>query len=168
EDRMERSRARVVLGTRPRASPRRRALTALPRTRYLRHRRSDAAHRRARADRGVRRAARESHDVPVAAGQPRDLARPDRRAYCRQMKRALFVISVFQFSRETFPVLERCASAGLDVHVLVGWTGDTAEAYIEQCASAGFTVHRPPADIRYGDPRAAAAPHNVEAEIAVA
>jgi hypothetical protein len=84
------------------------------------------------------------------------------------MRRALFVISVFQFSRETFPVLERCASAGFDVHVLVGWTGETAAAYIEQCTRAGFTVHRPPDELRYGDPRTDAAPPDVEDEIAVA
>lgn len=73
------------------------------------------------------------------------------------MRRALFVCSVYQFSRETFPVLEALAREGFDVHVLVGWSGETSEEYAERCRSAGFAVHRPPARLRYGDPHADAA-----------
>jgi hypothetical protein len=74
------------------------------------------------------------------------------------MKRLLFVCSVFQYSRETFAVLERFATSGFEVHVLIGWSGAVADAYEERCREAGFAIHRPPARLRYGDPGDDAAP----------
>lgn len=70
------------------------------------------------------------------------------------MNRVLFVCSVYQFSRETFPVLERFRDNGFEMHVLVGWSGPEAEAYGDRCRAAGFVVHRPPPELRYGDPHA--------------
>lgn len=68
------------------------------------------------------------------------------------MRKALFVISIYQFSRETFPVLEYFVKKGWDAHVLVGFSGSTADTYIEQCRNAGLTVHRVPEALRFGDP----------------
>src|SRR5258708_15437167 len=67
--------------------------------------------------------------------------------------RVLFVVSILQFSRESFPLLQRFREQGFDVHVLVGWSGPTADEYVARCESADFVVHRPPPDLRYADPR---------------
>jgi len=66
--------------------------------------------------------------------------------------RALFVVPIYQFSRELRPVFEHFAAQGVDTHVLVGWTGPTAEEYAGRCAARGMTVHRVGPPYGYGDP----------------
>lgn len=66
--------------------------------------------------------------------------------------RALFVVPIYQFSRELRPVLEHFAARGVDTHVLVGWTGPTAEEYASRCAAKGMAVHRVGPPYGYGDP----------------
>lgn len=66
--------------------------------------------------------------------------------------KALFVIPVYQFSRETWPVIEHFARAGVETHVLVGWQGPLADDYVVRCEAAGATVHFPEQPLMSGDP----------------
>jgi hypothetical protein len=77
-------------------------------------------------------------------------------------RRALFIVSVYQFSHESFPLLVRFRDAGFDVHVVAGWSGDSADEYIRRCGDAGFGTHRPPVDARYGDYRFPQGPRPAE------
>ncbi|MGH7380734.1 MAG: hypothetical protein ACREKR_00695 [Candidatus Methylomirabilales bacterium] len=70
------------------------------------------------------------------------------------MKRALFIFSIVHYYREMFPVARFYKSKGFDVHVVIGYSGASADEAARICEDQGFTVHRPPAALRYGDPLA--------------
>jgi len=67
------------------------------------------------------------------------------------LKKVLFVITVYQFSRETFPVLEYFKKSGYQVHVLIGWSGSTAVQYEEKCKNLNFRIHQVPGLLKYID-----------------
>jgi hypothetical protein len=63
------------------------------------------------------------------------------------MKRALFSMTIYHYAREVGPVAEHFARKGIDVHILVGWRGETADGYAADCATLGMTVHRLPDEL---------------------
>ena len=77
-------------------------------------------------------------------------------------RRALFIVSVYQFSHESFPLLVRFRDEGFEVHVVAGWSGDSADEYIRRCGDAGFATYRPPSEVRYGDYRFPQGPRPAE------
>ncbi len=67
------------------------------------------------------------------------------------LKKVLFVITIYQFSRETFPVLEYFKKQGYQVHILIGWTGRSAIEYEELCRRHEFISHYVPRGLGYID-----------------
>lgn len=65
--------------------------------------------------------------------------------------RVLFVFSIFHYYREMLPVAEYYRWQGYEVHVLIGYSGATAQEASQRCHSAGFYVSHAPPELRYGD-----------------
>jgi hypothetical protein len=66
--------------------------------------------------------------------------------------RALFVFSVDQHARELHPVVADFLKRGDDVHVLIGWSGRTADAYGRQASALSASVVHTPQYLRYAPP----------------
>lgn len=68
------------------------------------------------------------------------------------MRRALFIFSIMHYYREMLPVARYYKGKGFGIHVIIGYSGASADEAVRVCESQGFTVHQPPLDLRYGDP----------------
>ncbi len=70
-------------------------------------------------------------------------------------RKALFVFSILQYYREMSPVPEFFQQRGYEIHILLGFSGATAEEAANRCEELGFCVHHVPPDMNYGDHLAA-------------
>ena len=67
------------------------------------------------------------------------------------MQSVLFVISIYNYHREVFPVVSCFCKRGEDVKILIGWTGPTSEAAIIEYQELGCDVHLVPSEFAYLD-----------------
>jgi hypothetical protein len=73
------------------------------------------------------------------------------------MRKALFVFSIFHYWKEMHPVARHFAATGWRVHILIGWSGSSADAVEAECHGLGIATSRVPAPHNFGDHQAAAA-----------
>jgi hypothetical protein len=73
------------------------------------------------------------------------------------MRSTLFVFSIFHYWKEMHPVARHFAEQGWRVHVLLGWSGESAAAVAAECRAAGIAVDLIPPALNFGDHQAAAA-----------
>lgn len=65
-------------------------------------------------------------------------------------KRALFVISIYNYHREVEPVVRRFLKEGWAVDVLLGWRGEAAQVALEAYETYGAHVIHAPQEMCYG------------------
>jgi len=68
------------------------------------------------------------------------------------VRTALFVVSIYNYHREVFPVVREFCDHGWRVAVIIGWQGQLADEAASDYARLGCSVGRLEPDIAYGDP----------------
>ncbi len=68
------------------------------------------------------------------------------------LRRALFTLSIHQHARELHPVVADLHARGIEVAVLLGWSGGAAEEYRATCEALGIRALSAPAALQYHAP----------------